>query len=94
MANLIKYRAFKVKALKATNASPARVRITDLLFYKSFTLHYSSKSANTMMELAIDYLANLGIPVVATSWSEVNGVFDYHLLLTENFNIQLKKIDE
>lgn len=94
MANLIRCRAFKVNAVPATNTKPARVKITDLRFDKCIVISYSAKSPDNAIDLTIAHLAKLGIAVVAEAWAEVDNRFEYDLLLTENFDIQLKKLDQ
>jgi hypothetical protein len=94
MANLIKYRAFKIDVIPATNTIPTRVKITDLRVGKCIIIHYSAKSADTTTQLVIEYLTKLGIAVVAKAWAEVDNKFAHDLLLTENFSITLKKLDE
>lgn len=93
MENLIRYRAFKVDVMPATNTKPERVKVTDLRFDKSIVLGYHFNATHAK-ETAIEYLAKLGIDVVAEAWAETKNVFNCTYLLTTDFNIQLKKIDE
>ncbi len=83
-------RAFKVTTLPATNSKPTRVKLQDLRFDKTIILNYSAKSSSNEKDLIVDYLKQLGIDIIAQSWSEnTEGQHQYSIYLTDNFDIQL-----
>ena len=84
------FRAFKVVYFGATDTKPARIKITDLRFNKSVIVGYSAASASTGHDRAIEYLNDLNIPVTGQAWHELNGQHQYTVLLSTNFNNELK----
>lgn len=83
-------RGFKVEYLQPTDTKPARIKITDLRHGKSVLVNYSAHSANTGQERAIEYLEGLNIPITAQTWCEKNSVHQYTILLSTNFDTDLK----
>lgn len=80
------FHAFKVVAVKQTNTAPARVKITSLYLGVHKVISYGDGTkADSMKDLAIQYLVSLGYPVLARC-----GTTDGLLLLSDNFKNQFQ----
>lgn len=83
-------RGFKVEGLQATDTKPARIKITDLRYNTSVIVSYGASTTSREKERAIEFLQDLGIEVKAHAWCEKNGQHQYTVLLSDNFNTQIK----
>ena len=83
-------RGFKIETIPATNTKPEHIKITDLRFNTVVKIGYTAEGASGQIERATEYLESLGIPVTAQTWCEVNGQHQYTVLLSANFNNELK----
>ena len=84
------FRGFKIETIPATNTKPERIKITDLRFNAVVKIGYTAEGARDQKDRATEYLESLGIPVTAQTWCEVNGQHQYTILLSTNFNNELK----
>ena len=78
-------RAFKIKALQATNTKNTRVSIKDMRNKTSKIISWDYEF-NSMAEIAISYLKSIGIKI--TCKAECGEVED--VVLTDNFETELK----
>jgi len=84
------FRGFQVETIPATDTKPERIKITDLRFSKVVRISYTAEGASGQKDRATEYLESLGIPVTAQTWCEKNGIHQYTILLSTNFNNDLK----
>ena len=90
MNTIQNFRGFKVETMPATNTNPERIKITDLRFNTVVKIGYTAAGASGQIERTREYLQGLGILVTAQTWCEINGQHQYTILLSTNFNNQLK----